>query len=386
MWPDGFEFHHPWVLLLALPALVLVAWQRRKRFSPAIVFPTVARLRGLRPTLRQRAQFLIPLLQALAIIGFLGAAARPRLGEEHTVVKSQGIAIQMVVDRSSTMQKPMRHRSRERPRIEILKDVFARFVSGGEGLEGRTTDLIGLTTFARYTEENCPLVSQHEPLVTAVANLRTVAPALNRYDQPLTLEQLREHQARRSHVKANPLDGTAIGDAIYRAVLSLVSAEEDLAAVAEDSEDADDSTTGYEINGKVIILLTDGQNNAGMDPVEAARYAAENDIRIYYIVFHDLVEYVPTITGRQVKRELDRDEVLAVPREIAQLTKGRAFVAGSGDELRSVYEEINTLEKSEIGTIEFLSYEEKFRFFLLPALGCAIAALVLGETLLRRSP
>ena len=159
-----FEFHHPWMFLLALPALaVLYVRGRGAKGNAAIVFPSVARLKGLRPTLRQRARMLVPLLQAVAICGFVVAAARPRQGDARTVVRSQGIAIQMVLDRSGSMEETMLYDGDRRKRMDIVKDVFMKFVAGGDGLAGRKTDLIGLTSFARFTEESCPLVSEHEP-------------------------------------------------------------------------------------------------------------------------------------------------------------------------------------------------------------------------------
>ncbi len=384
-----FEFHHPRLLLLLVPALAILYWRtRRQSGAAAIVFPSVARLKGLRPTLRQRARLVVPLLQAVAICGFVVAAARPRQGDAQTVIRSQGIAIQMALDRSGSMEEAMVYDGLRRRRIDIVKDVFMKFVAGGDGLAGRKTDLIGLTTFARFTEESCPLVSEHEPLITAVKNLGTVAPALDEYDQPV--RDVEEAQRRRIRLKENPLNSTAIGDGIYRAVLSLVAAEEDIEAEESVPDSGSAVLTGdqseYEITGKVIILLTDGISLTGMDPVEAGRYAASNDIRIYYIVFRELVEYQQTIFGQRVARELSPDEILEVPRKVVEPTGGRAFLAASGDELRQIYEEIDSLEKSAIGRIEFRSYHEKYHWFLIPGFACAVIAALLAETVFRRIP
>lgn len=385
---DKFEFHNPWILLLAIPALVLLYWRYRHRreSTAAIMFPSVARFAGLRPTLRQRARVMIPLLQALALVSIVIALARPREGDARTVIKSQGIAVQMVLDRSSSMEETMRYQGFERSRIDIVKDVFQQFVQGGGGLDGRETDLIGLTTFSRFTEESCPLVSQHEPLLNAVNNLSTVEPALDQYKQPI--RDVREAQRRGVRLVNNPLNATAIGDGLYRAVLSLVSAEDDLRAeetVGEDELTLTDSS-GYEITGKVIVLLTDGQNNAGRDPVEAGRYAAENDIRVYYVMFHETVQYERTIFGRTVERELSEDDLLDEPRRVVTPSGGRAFLARDGDELKEIYEEIDALEKSEVGRIEFRSYNELYRYFLIPGFGFALVAMLLAETFLRRIP
>jgi Ca-activated chloride channel family protein len=370
-----FEFHNPWILLLAPVALALLVWRfRRGKSEATVVFPSVARLRDLRPTIRQRLRPTVFILQGLAVVGLVAAAARPRQGDARTVIRSQGIAIQMVLDRSSSMEEEMKYGGRMQRRIDIVKDAFGRFVAGGEGLTGRKTDLIGLTTFARFTEESCPLVTLHEPLLTTVKNLETVAPALDRYDQPTRDLS----NARQRGLKQNPLNATAIGDGLERAVLSLVTAEEDLARGEESG--------GYKIKGKVIILLTDGENNAGMDPVEAGRYAAANGIRIYFIVFTEPVLRQETIFGPRIVRQLSQDEILEVPRKVVEGTSGKAFLARDGDELLEVYEEIDKLERTEIGKIEFKTYHEKYRWFLIPAVGLILAAAFLKETVFRSLP
>jgi Ca-activated chloride channel family protein len=369
------EFHHPWVLLLLVPALGLLAWRfRSRKRSPAIVFPTVTRLKGLRPSLRQRLRVLVPALQVLAVVGLIGAAARPRQGDARTIVRSEGIAIEMVLDRSSSMDEEMSYDGRARRRIDIVKDVFTQFVAGGGGLPGRKTDLIGLTTFARFTEESCPLVSSHEPLVAAVKNLNTVAPALDRYDQPT--RDIRNAQAR--GLRENPLNATAIGEGLKRAVLSLITAEEDLST--------GEGQGGFKIKGKAIILLTDGKNNAGEDPVESGRYAAENGIRVYYVLLTEPILYQETFFGRRAVKELSEDEVLEEAREVVAPSNGKAFLARSGDELREIYADIDKLERSDVGRIEFRSYEEKYRWLLVPAVACALLAFFFAETLFRSIP
>lgn len=378
------ELHNPWLLLLALPAVAVIVWAHRRRGRvPALLFPSVRRFKEMRPTWRQRAGASIPALQVLAALLLVTAAARPRTGDSRTIVREEGIAIQMVLDRSSSMGTKMRYEGRERARMDIVKRVFEDFVSGDGELPGRKTDLIGLTTFARYTQENVPLLAEHEPLLTAVRNLKTVAPVLDPYDRPVpadrvdALRRLPREELR--GYRRNPLDGTAIGDGIRRAVLSLVTAEEDL----ERGEDEG----GYEVKGKVLIVLTDGEDNASeMDPVEAGRLAAENDIRLYYILFQERNVVERDIFGRPVvRRERSIDELLEVPRKMAGSPE-RAFLATDGDALREIYEQIDRLERTDIGRIEYRNYEEKYHLFLVPGLAFAVLAMLLGETFLRRIP
>ncbi len=378
MSPRFYELHNPWLLLLAIPAFAILFWRhRRKSGVAAILFPSVARLKGLAPTFRQQARVLVPVLEALSILGLVAAAARPRQGDARTIVRSEGIAIEMVLDRSSSMEDPMRYGGVERRKIDIVKEVFTNFIAGKSGLAGRKTDLIGLTTFARFTEESCPLITPHEPLLTAVKNMRTVPPALNQYDEPVPKEKLQQY--RQGELKVNPLNATAIGDGLQRAVLSLVTAEEDLKS--------GESQGAFKIKGKVIILLTDGQNNAGeIDPEEAGRYAASNGIRVYYIVFGETTVYQETIFGRRAVGEMSEEQILEDPRKVVGESGGKAYLAKSGEELLDIYDGIDKLERSEIGKIEFRSYQEKYHLFLIPAIASLVLAVLLGETVFRGVP
>lgn len=376
----SLEFHEPrWVILLSLPAIAALWWRHASgRANAAIAFPTVSRLKGFRPTLRQRLRWVPPFLESLAVVFLFVALARPRKGDARSVIQSEGIAIQMVLDRSGSMEEPMVYRGRRRPRIDIVKDVFVRFIQGDEVLPGRKTDLVGLTTFARYPEESCPLVGNHGPLVAAVLDLRTVPPALDRYDQPVRDIPRDPAEIQRLGLKANPLNRTAIGDALQYAVASLVTAEENLRR----GEDAG----GYRLQGKVVILLTDGRNNAGMDPAEAANYAAANGIRIYYVLFMEPYEEEETFWGRKIRREVPRDELLAEPRAVAAPTGGRAYLASDGDELARIYEEIDRLERSKTPKLEYRTYRERYREFLVPAFFFALVAFGLRETVFRSLP
>lgn len=376
----ALEFHEPrWVILIAALPIAWIWWQFvQGKAIAAIAFPTVARVRGLRPTLRQRLRWVVPLFESLAVLALFVAIARPRKGDARTVIQSEGIAIQMVLDRSGSMEEEMVYRGRRRPRIEIVKDVFVRFVQGDEVLPGRKTDLVGLTTFARFPEESCPLVGNHGPLLAAVMDLRTVPPALDRYDQPVRQIPRDMAEIQRLGLKENPLNRTAIGDAIQYAVASLVTAEENLAKGEKEG--------GYKLKGKVIILLTDGRNNAGMDPAEAAKYAAANGIRIYYVLFMEPYEEEETFWGRRIRREVPREELLREPRAVAEPTGGKAYLASDGDELLRICEDIDRIERSKTPKIEYRTYHERYREFLIPGFFFALAAFLLRETVFRSIP
>jgi Ca-activated chloride channel family protein len=368
------EFESPAVFLLLVGLVPLLLWRfYRRPAAPALVFPTIAHVRSVRPTFRQRGLKLLPLFQIAAVCLLVAAGARPRRGDARTIIRQEGVAIQMVLDRSGSMEEKIRYRGQARAKIEVVKDIFEDFVSGSDDLSGRKTDLIGLTTFARFPEESCPLVSLHEPLLTAVKNLRTVAPFLTKYRQAT--------RNRREAVAENPLNATAIGDGLYRAVLSLITAEDDLARGNEDKR--------YHIKGRAVIVLTDGLNNTGRSPLEAGEYAAANGVKVYFIVLMDRNLYRQSLTGPVVARQLSKaetDGIMEAPRQIAEQTGGQAWFAADGDELREVYRQIDRLERSEIGKVEFRSYKERYHYCLIPAVALLLFSMLLGETVLRRIP
>lgn len=368
------DFLSPWLVTVLVPIGALALYLRRRRRPPAIRFPSTAAVRPRR-TLRLRLLHLPGLLRAAAVVLVVLAIARPRLGEATSVVHREGIAIQMVLDRSGSMEEEMNFEGRPTPKIEIVKKIFSDFVAGGEDLEGRQSDLLGLTTFARFAEENCPLVSLHEPLLTAVANLKTVPPFITAARTPTW--------DRREAAAQNPLSATAIGEGLKRAVLALVAAEEDLAR-SRDQDEAD-----YDIRGKVVILLTDGQHNAGIDPIEAAELAKANGIRVYTIVLLEREVVTETPFGRRITGRLsdeDMEAVLAAPRKISESTGGRSFLATDGDALRQIYSEIDELERTDVGEVTFRTWRERFALPLLLGVVLLLLGQILDETWLRRTP
>lgn len=368
------EFVSPWLLLLLVPIAIVTVLIRRRRRPAAIPYPSTATVHPAR-TLKLRLAGLPTALRVLAVVLIVLAIARPRKGEATSVVHREGIAIQMVLDRSGSMEEEMSYRDHPVKKIEIVKSIFNDFVAGGEDLPGRESDLLGLTTFARFAEENCPLVSLHEPLLTTVANLKTVPPFITAARVP-TWDQ-------REATAQNPLSATAIGEGLKRAVLALVAAEEDLARGRDRGEDT------YEIRGKVVILLTDGKQNAGIDPLEAADLAKANGIRVYTIVLFDRDVVMETPFGRRIQRRLGDDEleeVVGIPREIANRTGGRSFLAEDGDALRRIYEEIDQLERVDVGEVTYRTWQERFALPLLAGVILLLLTQLIEETWLRRAP
>jgi len=346
------RFAHPWLLLLALVPVALAIWRSRRRRPTARIssaeFPIAAGA-----TWRTRLQGLPAGIRLVALMILAVALARPQAGFGVVRTSAEGVAIMMVLDRSSSMNGAIGDGSRQLTRFGAAQDAFRSFVLGdGKTLGGREHDLVGLMAFARYPETIAPLSRATD----AVAELaKTVE----------TAEQRAE-------------DGTAIGDAIALAAARLHNAEQDLIEQREGTDDelADDFT----IKSKVIILLTDGENNAGeADPLVAARLAAQWGIKIYVIGLSG-DEYVVFPNGRRVRtrgRGTD-DRALTA---IAETTGGFYRPVEDAKALRAVYEEIDRLETTEIRTREYTNYDEKFAPLAFVALG-----LMGLEALLRIGP
>ncbi len=353
------SFAAPWflLLLLTLPAMF---WWRRRRLGPgSLRFSSTSDASRTGRSLRQRVGFFPDALRLLGLALLIIALARPQEGMEQVREVSEGIAIQMVVDRSSSMGEPMIREGIRTNRLDVVKDLFEAFVLGdGDDLEGRSTDLVGLIAFAGFAETVCPLTLAHGAL-------------------PRFLETVRLAQPRSAE------DGTAIGDAIALAAARLETAEDALAEQAPDRADK------YTIQSKVMILLTDGRQTAGeRNPVDAAKLAAEWGIRIYTIAVggQSGARAGDSIFGRlfQMRRgaEVDTETLKAIASE----TGGRFYLAEDAGSLARIYEEIDALERTKIEALRFMDYRERFVPFALVGLLALVAEAALASTWLRKVP
>ncbi len=341
-------------LFVILIPLLAASFSRQKK-STAVRFSSLGNVKKVRPSRRYRLQKLPALLRVLAVTAFLIAFAMPRKGDETTPVSTSGIAIQMVVDHSGSMQQEMNYRGEPISRLGAVKKVFKDFVLGDGGLKGRKNDIIGLTSFAAFVEENCPLTLDHDNLTNFVD----------------TIDFAARHE-----------DGTAIGDAIYHASLSLMSAEGILKEAGEEKE--------YSIQSKIIIVLTDGENNAGeKTPAEAAQFAKENGIKIYTI----LISSGGTRTIRHflfgdfqiASGAFEYERAVEDMKEVADITDGRFEEATSVESLENIYRTIDRLEKTEFKE-RFLRYHERFQYPVFAGFSFLLMEIILGATWLRRVP
>ena len=348
------RFADPWLLLLLLAPIAIAVWRWRAARPAASLFSAATIAEAAGATWRTRLRFLPGALRVLALAGIVVALARPQAGFGVVQTTADGVAIMMVLDRSSSMTSAMGPARDAATRFEAAQDAFRSFVLGDDEteLEGRRHDLLGLIAFARYPETIAPLTRSADAVVKLA---QTVGTARQRAE-----------------------DGTAIGDAIALAAARLHEAEKELIARRGASEDglAEDFT----IKSKVIILLTDGENNAGdVDPVAAARLAAEWGVTIYAIgISSDRYIVLPGGQRRRLPGSGADDRAL---RRVAEITGGFYRPAEDAQALRAVYEEIDRLEKTSITTTEYTNYDELF-----PSVLAAALALLALEAALRLGP
>jgi len=319
-------FHSPSVWLLLLLVLLPALWWRSRR-RPAMVFSSLAAAKRVRPSLALRLRGLIPVLRMLAIALLIVAVARPQNPNEQTRVITEGIAIQLILDRSGSMRATdFQLDGRPADRMAASKRVIQEFIEGKGGLSGRPNDLIGLIGFARYADSLCPPTLDHNHVLK-------------------TLEQTR-------FVVQRTEDGTAIGDALALGV-------ERLHQLTDKARDRGARPP----QSNVIILLTDGENNVGdIEPVTAAEMAAAFGIRVYTIGagtragIADVPVQMPDGSTRMQPVRVSIDE--RTLEAIADRTGGRYFRATDTDSLTEIYAEIDRLEKARIEETRYVQYEE----------------------------
>ncbi len=342
------RFEHPFVLWFLLAVPLVVVWSLLVKRS-AVGFSTVDRAARIGRGWRERALWVPVVLRALVLVLLIVGAARPQLGvgKQRTVTK--GVAIMMVLDRSTSMRAQMQYDGDRVSRLEGVKRVFRDFVLGnqdrGGELPGRDGDLIGLIGFGSFAETYCPLVREYGALTEATDRIDYAA--------------IRGVDA-----------GTAVGDAIALAAARLRSAEEQLVRFGAGGAEPGDPE--FEIASKVIILLTDGEENAGeRSALEGAALAKQWGIKVYTIGL-----------GSDFGRGMFGSGTL---RRVAEISGGKHFDTADGDGLEDVYAEINRLEPTEIERVEYASYREWFEVFALVGLVLLLIDSVLSWTVLRRA-
>ena len=338
-------------LLILLP--LLWYWLRQRSAASAgasaLAFPSTQLMQEF-SSLRSQARKILPVLRWLTLLLCILALARPQWGIEATKIVREGIAIAMVVDISSSMAaEDLQLDEKKSNRLEVVKHTFKSFVTGesdsadSANLEGREGDMIGMFTFARYSEALSPLTLDHAAVLDMLEQVKLV---------PLPEE-----------------DGTAIGDAIVMGIEGL--------------------RRGGSVS-KVMILLTDGTNNAGdTAPLQGAQIAKALGIKIYTIGTgtRGIAMMPARLRGggfelRPTPVYIDDDSLT----EVAELTGGKYFRATDSETLAAIYAEIDRLEKGENVIESYQQYVEMFPPLLFAALCLLLLEILLSTTVLRTVP
>jgi Ca-activated chloride channel homolog len=357
---NALRFFSTYWLVLCPLALGVVWWRLRRQGRSAALFSSVAGLKDLPVTLAQRLRRLWPYVYGLGLCLVIVGLARPQAGKAETRISGEGIAIELVLDVSGSMEAiDFQLGGREVSRLEAVKHVVSEFALGSKssGLSGRPDDLIGLVAFGGFADSKCPLTLDHGALVDIVSGLEIPRPIRDQSGRVINQQSLQEELA------------TAIGDGVALGV---------------------DRLRGAKAKSKVLILLTDGDSNAGVvDPREAARIAAESAIRVYTIgIGRSGTVPIPQEDefGNRVlvPARFRIDEELL--REMAQTAHARYFHASDSEGLASVYAEIDQLEKSQFEESKYSEYSELFRWFAASGLALILLVGVLAETRFRSLP
>jgi len=359
------QLYSPWALLLFFVLPVLAYLTRRKRRSAAVKFPSLGDMKNCPVSWRLRFRPLLTVARLICLGLLIVAIARPRKGTTLSEISTEAVAIEVVVDRSGSMQAEMDYFGQKMNRLEAVKRVFADFIGGDQKrFTGRIGDLVGLVTFARYADTVCPLVLSHNVL----------------------LEFLKKTEI----VRLRSEDGTAIGDAIALAAARLKKAEEEIyqrrLRLGLESENLENSAeqTGFKIKSKAIVLLTDGRHNAGQySPLEAAELADKWGIKIYTIGIGSGQAFT-AVGPFKIPLHQDLDERLL--KAIAEKTGGFYGRADDAKALHRIVEKIDELEKTEVKSVQYTQYAELFEPWTLAALLVLGLEMLAGCTIFRKIP
>jgi Ca-activated chloride channel homolog len=329
---SGITFAYPWVLyfLLIIPLMIIWYLFRGMKIQSSLIYSSINIFKDVPATFRERLRHIPFAVRLLAIGLLIVALARPQSFSSGENVTTEGIDIAMVLDISGSMLaedfKPNR--------LEAAKNVIDNFV------EGRITDRIGLVIFSREAFTQCPLTIDYSVLRNLLLDIRTGM-----------IE-----------------DGTAIGNGIANGINRLKESD---------------------AKSRIIILLTDGVNNAGeVDPISAAEIAKAFGIRIYTIGVGTRGEApypVQTPFGTRYQMvPVDIDEAMMT--KIAEITGGQYFRATNNRALAEIYEKIDKLEKTKIEITSYKNASEKYHSWLWGGLLLLIIELGLSRTILRKLP
>jgi Ca-activated chloride channel homolog len=329
-------FRNPSFLILLVLVPFLIYWATPVLRKGAVRYSTTDFCREASPTWKVRWYGSLPWLQVIALVLVIVALARPQIGLKESLVRREGVDIVLTLDVSTSMlAEDFQILGRRQNRLEVVKDVTKDFIAK------RPNDRVGIVIFAGRPYILSPLTWDHD-----------------------------WSESRLGEVKAGMVeDGTAIGSALTTAINRLRESK---------------------AKSKVVILLTDGMNNAGtIMPEMAAEAAKAMGVTVYTIGAGSkgLVPYPVTDSfGRKgyQRVQIDLDEELLG--KIAQTTNGRYFRATDTESLKEIFSRIDKMEKTAIEMHQYQDYQETYPYLLGLALLFFLAELVLSNTIFRRLP
>ena len=329
-------FLHPQILwaLALLPLLAL--WLGRKGARPAVTFSNIETARDVARATRSRWGRFLGIARWVGLAFLIVALARPQLGHASTEVQASGIDLVLAVDISGSMQAlDLTEGGEPSSRLDVVKSVVAQFI------KNRPNDRIALVAFSAEPYLMSPLTLDHDWLLQNLGRL-----------QPGMIK-----------------DGTAIGSALSASINRL---------------------RGQKAKSKLVVLLTDGQNNAGkIDPALAAQAAQALGVKVYTIGVGTKGEAPMPITDesgrtRIVMTKVDVDEGLL--KTIADTTGGRFYRATDAGSLQRIYEAIDSLEKTTRNLKKYEHHEERFAWLVFPGMLLLAGEIGLGLTRFKRIP
>jgi Ca-activated chloride channel family protein len=330
-------FGHPLFLLLLL-LLPLIAWLKGRRGEPpAFIYSSVQLVRGLLNITRTRSGGFLSALRWVALGLFIIALAQPRLTKSETKVTASGVDIVVALDMSGSMiSEDFEVRGQRVNRFNMARAVLKKFI------DQRPNDRIGLVVFATEPYIATPLTLDHDFLTENLDRLRIGAIDENR---------------------------TAIGSGLSTAVNRLRELKS---------------------KSKIVILMTDGQNNSGkIAPLTAAEAAQALKVKVYTIgVGMRGMAPMPVFFGgqrigqRMESVDIDEDTL----QKVANLTGGKYYRADNTARFQAIYAEIDKLEKTEKEVKKFSQHKELFAWAITPGLGLILLETLLRHTLFRRLP
>jgi Ca-activated chloride channel family protein len=332
-------FGHPYFLLLLL-LLPVLAWLKGKRGKPpAFVYSSVQLVRGILNVSRTRSGAFLAALRWLILALLIIALAQPRLTKSETKVTASGVDIAVALDMSGSMAaEDFESRGQRINRLAMAKQVLKTFI------DKRPSDRIGIVAFASQAYIACPLTLDHEFLLQNLERL-----------QLGTIDDTR----------------TAIGSGLSTAINRLRELKS---------------------KSKIIILMTDGQNNAGkVPPLTVAEAAKTLGVKVYTIGVGTRGQApMPAgrnpFTGKPVYRMVPVDIDEDTLQKIANMTGGKYYRADNSQRFQAIYAEIDKLEKTEAEVKKYSHHNELFAWLITPGLGLLLLEVLLRHTIWRRLP